>query len=92
MCNVVGILYFYLSFYLMASDATRPPAHHLKLTSESGNVRGRCSDAGSEDQAVDPAVVVNVEANKTISSAFMSLARGPLILPPWQFRSPCHDA
>ena len=61
---MVDILCFYLSFYLMASDATRPPAHHLKLTSESGNVRGRCSDAGSDDQAVDPAVVEDVGAKQ----------------------------
>ena len=61
---MVGILYFYLSFYLMASDATRPPAHHLKLTSEFGNVRGRCLDAGSGDQAVDPAVVEDVGAKQ----------------------------
>ena len=66
MCNVVGILCFYLSFYLMASDATRPPAHHLKLTSESGNVRGRCSDAGSGDHAVDPAVVEDVGASSRL--------------------------
>ena len=75
-------------------QATRAPApaRTSTSTSESGNVRGRCSDAGSGDQAVDPAVVVDVEAYKTISSAFMSLVSGPLVLPHWQFRSPCHDA
>ena len=74
---MVGILCFYLGFYLMASDATRPPAHHLTSTSESGNVRGRCWDAGSGDQAVDPAVVVMVEATES-----MGTIRKPVLLVP----------
>ena len=60
MCNVVGI-YAYTNS-ASAMQVTRAPARTSTSTSESGNVRGRCSDAGSEDKAVDPAVV---EANKT---------------------------
>ena len=73
MCNVVS----FTTNSASAMQVMRAPAHTSTSTSESGNVRGRCWDAGSGDQAVDPAVVVMVEATES-----MGTIRKPVLLVP----------
>ena len=79
--GVVCVMWWYLWIYASTKPAsvmqvTRAPARTSTSTRESGNVRGRCSDAGSGDQASTRPSSWRSKWNKTISSAFMSLARG----------------